>query len=748
MHKVKYKSKYNKFVDNCLSAFGKLGSNKQLSSLRDGFAMITPLMIVGALGVVFIVFIFGGWGSHNASFLGLIARALTIGKTPDATGIYQSVGVQINDGMLTFLDGSNFARISQIGEKIFGALWDATIGGALSLYTAFSIGYFYSRVRSSSQPAIAGLISLASFFILTGFDAQLFGPKGSLVSILTAFVSMEIYCRLEKSKKLFLKMPSGVPPAVATSFSKLFPAMILLAGLTLTNVPFVVLNILYGTSSASLGSAIYTGLQAPFETLAANPNGQLGIGLLFIILVGFFWFFGLHGSNILDGAVNPIWFVLLAMNTNALQNGEMPTQAIAKGFWDSYVYIGGTGATLALLVGTLMFSRRKDTREISKFSIPAGIFQINEPVTFGYPMVLNVNFFIPYVLLMPILTIISWLAISILHWVPGGIVPIPWSTPMILGGFLHTGSWKGALLAIFNFVFAILFYLPFIFAYNRKAKKEGIEATISWSDKIVNYSKRYEISKDILSCNTKLDSLKHQLSELKNNYDLSENQKLKKKEEIQAKIHKLQGEISGFKKENIEFVTNVKEQIKLAKEKIDKSALKQEISNLKMLYRTKFAESDAKFDKEISKMNSYIISGYHCAPEELVQIKAELINLKLKYNQDLQEIKNDYRNVQTSADSKLKNKKIKYDYQEKINTLDTEYLENINNLKADKYIDGPKYEQMQFEIEEILAKKDAAFLKLKTELNNKISELKKSKEVNLRLWKAKLKNFKDVGIRE
>ncbi len=635
----------NKFIN----AFSKLAVNKQLSSLRDGFAFITPLMIIGAVGVVFLVFIFGGWGSNNASLLGLIARAhaSSVGwtsqifdpKTGEVTmTIYESVGVQIDaHGILSFLPDSNYAKVSSIGVTVFGPLWDATVGGSIAIYSAFIIGYFYSRQKNSNQPIIAGLVSLASFFIVTGFNKGLFGPNGSLVAIITAFVTIEIYSILEKSEKLKINMPAGVPPAVANSFSKLFPLMITSVIIVCINVPFVILNQLLSVGPTNLGDAIYTALQAPFTTLATDPNGQLGIGLLFITLVGFFWFFGLHGSNILDGAVNPIWYVLLAINIQFIQDnsGEFPQQAMAKGFWDAYVYVGGTGGTLALLAGTLLFSKRKDTKELSKFAIPAGLFQINEPVTFGYPMLLNTTFFVPFVFTMPILTIISWLAISVLHWVPGGIVAIPWSTPMILGAFLHTGSWQGPILALCNFIIAFFIYLPFILIYNKQAKKENMELDKSAFEKMLQFGSR-------------------------------------KKEEAKIKEadHNAYEKIIGLEKQ-------------ISEEKV---SLKKSAKSMAKEFEVKFKQEqkaiEAKYEAQIKEINNKIAYGYDMTFDEYKQYLVKADELTKKYQEILNAKEAEFKKLEKPS------KEQKQTFKKECKEINKQFNDELDILKGGKIIDA------------------------------------------------------------
>lgn len=755
MHKVLQKDKYNKFVNNSLSAFAKLGSNAHLSALRDGFAMMTPLMITGALGVVFIVFIFGGWGSNNASFLGIIARihiafeGIVVDQSTASVDALKAIGLAIDsNNILSFAEGGAYAQASSIGASIFGPLWDATIGAAIGIYSSFAIGYFYARTKGSNQPVIAGLIALAAFFLMVGFDKDMFGPKGSLIAIIAAFASMEAYCALEKNEKLLLKLPAGVPPAVAVSFSKLFPAMIVLSSVTILNTPFIVLSQTLGVSATSLGHAVYAGIQAPFESLAADPAGQLSIGVLFIGLVGLFWFFGLHGSNILDGAVNPIWFVLLALNTEALANGEFPEQAMSKGFWDAYVYIGGTGATLMLLLATLIFSRRQDTREIAKFSIPAGLFQINEPVTFGYPMVMNTTFFVPYVFTMPILTVIAWLAISVWQIVPGGIVAIPWSTPMILGAFLHTGAWQSILLALVNMGVAFLIWLPFVFIYNRQAAKSGIAPVQSWADKIVKFAHRFEVSEQVENDKAQIQVNKAALAEVKKDYELDEATRLAKVDSLKEQIASLSANVRANAESNKEYASVLKTQIKTAKAGVDKEAIKTNISAIKQEFKAKIADISAPFDNQIKDIYHRIGLGWNVTDEEYEIIKNQIATLKQKHLENHNLIESKMNPMIHGAVDKNEIKKFKFEKQNQVDANDNMLIDEMTKIKDGKYIDGYLTAKLEGDVKNLLAEKAKALKENELAEAAAISDVKAKYNVEMDAVVNKYKTFMQNGVKE
>ena len=140
---------------------------------------------------------------------------------------------------------------------------------------------------------------------------------------------------------------------------------------------------------------------------------------------------------------------------------------VTKPFFDTFVYLGGSGATLAFLVVVLLVAKSAQLRGVSRLSIGPGAFNINEPVIFGTPIILNPILFLPFILTPIVLVITSYTAISI-GWVPKTVVMIPWATPPIISGYLVTGGHlSGAILQLFNFVIAMVIYYPFVVLCDR-----------------------------------------------------------------------------------------------------------------------------------------------------------------------------------------------------------------------------------------------------------------------------------------
>lgn len=192
---------------------------------------------------------------------------------------------------------------------------------------------------------------------------------------------------------------------------------------------------------------------------------QLGSGVLgsflFIFLIHVVWFFGIHGSNLLGNVSLYIFEAGMIANMQQVANGGQATQVFTKTFFDSFVLMGGSGATLCLLIAMLISSKQKANKKLVGLSIIPSIFNINEYVLFGLPVVFNPIMVIPFTIVPLVLMIISGFAVSV------GLVPVPytqvhWTTPILFSGYLCTGSIAGVILQLVNLVVGTLIYIPFI----------------------------------------------------------------------------------------------------------------------------------------------------------------------------------------------------------------------------------------------------------------------------------------------
>ena len=493
---------WRKFSDGFVRGAGKLGNQRHLAALRDAFALFTPLIIAGSIAVVMRTFVFGAAGGASTSILGWIAH-----WTHHTNAVKQTIDPTTGQVVAASWElTGNFGIASNIGNFAFYTINTATYE-LIAVYFAFGLGYFVARSRNNDSPVIAGLTTLAIVMAANGSIGwaapKYVNAEGLMTAILIGFPTAELFCLLSKSKRLLIKMPAGVPPAVARSFAKLFPILILGLGISVLNIIFMsvgyVTNELttatgiahYGGYTMTIGDAIFYGIQSPFLKVASNTNADLGIALVYALSISLLWFFGIHGSNVMNGVFGPLYIILLTQNINGADH------VFVQGTWDAFVFLGGTGATMGWILSTFLFSRRKADKEIAKFGAPAGIFQINEPIIFGAPMVANPILAVPFILSTPILVITTYIAIHS-GMVPKVTVWIPWTTPAPIGGLLATSmSWRGIILALFNLAIAILLYIPFVLVANKKAKKDGEELSVA----LVKFGKRTSEEKEEIAAN-------------------------------------------------------------------------------------------------------------------------------------------------------------------------------------------------------------------------------------------------------
>lgn len=424
----------NKFMEvlseKVLPVATKIGANKYLITLRDAFMVSFPLTMFGSLIVVF----------NNLPFW------------PDTLK-------------------NNFANL-------FGNGQSATMS-IMTVFVTLAIGYYWAKTEEV-EGIFGGVVALASFLILTPFTVLVtgangksiegtgllsldsLGAKGMFLGILSAFLAAKIFVWLTK-KGYVIKMPDGVPPAVSKSFASLIPAL----G---TLFVFLIINaIMVGVFTTNLHDVIYNLIQKPLTGLGTG----LPATIIAIFLVQFLWFFGLHGQVIVNSVFEPFW------QTNMLDNASLTQQGtnaltehghiVTKSFMDTFtVGLGGSGSTLVVVLLMAFVMKRKQYKEVARLALAPGLFNVNEPVIFGLPMVMNVSLFIPWLLAPIVSVVIAYLGFA------SGLVPlttgaqVPWTMPIFISGFLATNSVMGAVLQLVQFLIIGLIWFPFLKAIDNQ----------------------------------------------------------------------------------------------------------------------------------------------------------------------------------------------------------------------------------------------------------------------------------------
>lgn len=410
----------NNFIDKLAESLtpfaAKLGNNRYLTVLRDAFMLAFPLTMFGSIVVVF----------NNLPFF------------PD----------ELKGTLGTLLGNGQNATMS-----------------IMTIFVAFGIGYYLTK-SYDEDGVFGGVVALASFLILTPFNfltaegvevsgaltTDRLGAKGMFIGMLAAFLATEIYVRITK-KGIKITMPDGVPDAVSRSFSSLIPAISTLTVFLLINAAVV------GLFNTNLHDVIYTFIQQPLTGLGSS----LPATLLALFLTQILWFFGLHGQVIINSVLDPIWQTLSLENLAAYEAGQELPHIITKSFMDTFtVSLGGTGMTLMVVILMAFVMKSKQLKEIGKLGLGPSIFNVNEPVIFGLPIVLNASMVIPWVLTPLVVTVFNYFMMaSGIFPVPTGVV-VPWTMPLFFSGMMATNSIMGGILQLIDVVIVAAIWFPFL----------------------------------------------------------------------------------------------------------------------------------------------------------------------------------------------------------------------------------------------------------------------------------------------
>ena len=394
-------------------ALTALSENTYMSAIRAGMVSIVPLTIIGGFFLIMAYFPSARWEQMVAPHLQLLQIPVTA----------------------TF--------------------------GVLAVFVCFAIAYDLGK-RQGQEAIVSATIATVVFLLLQvqlkdqTFSMDGLGSKGIFTAIIIALISVRVQ-RFLTEKGLVIKLPPSVPAIVYESFVSLTPLFCLV--LTFWTIRFV------------LGIDINGVVQGAFKPLVFALNTLPGI-LTYAFLVTMLWSVGINGDNTMDAVVAPIFLQYLAANVEAKTAGLPLPYITANGFFSTFVNVGGTGATIALAL--IMFNSRDPAfRKVSRISLPTQIFQINEPIFFGFPIVLNPMFMVPYILNALILTTGTYL---LMHWhhINKPFVNVPWTTPPIIGHYLVSGGdWRAAVWGVVSIIIAMLIYLPFAKAAERQRLKNA-----------------------------------------------------------------------------------------------------------------------------------------------------------------------------------------------------------------------------------------------------------------------------------
>lgn len=409
--------------------------------------------------------------------------------------------IALKEGMLSILPltvaGSVFLVIGQIPfesvnkaiDGVFGPNWTvpfmqvhAGTFAIMGLIACFSIAYSY--VKNEGYEALpAGVLSVAAFFITLRSHAfspsgeqiegvlskAWLGGQGIIAAILIGLSVGYIYSYFLR-KEIVIKMPDTVPEGVANQFTALVPAAVIFF---LSMVVYIIFEVLTGGTFIEW---IYVALQIPLQGLTDSLPGVIGIAFF----ISFLWWFGVHGQSIVNGIVTALLTANALANTDMLiKTGELVVgqgaHVVTQQFLDSFLILSGSGITFGLVFAMLFAAKSKQYKTLGKVSLFPALFNINEPVIFGFPIVLNPLMFLPFVLVPIFAAVIVYGSIAIGFLQPFSGVILPWSTPLLVSG-LFVAGWKGLVIQVVILTMSTLVYYPFFRKQDDIALKEELSA--------------------------------------------------------------------------------------------------------------------------------------------------------------------------------------------------------------------------------------------------------------------------------
>ena len=423
--------KFNVFLEEkFMPVAAKLGNQKHIQAIRDGLILSMPLTIAGSIFLILAFLPISGYYEFMAGIFGdaWMGKVLyPVRATFDIMAIFGCIGVAY--------------RLAEKNKV------DCLSSVALALMTFMILTPFKVSFMNSTVEAIP--------LMYTG-SAGLFG------AIISSIISVEIYTWFIR-KNIVIKMPENVPPAVAKSFVALIPTLALMIG------TLIVRLILENTSLQNIHELLKVILTTPLKTLVGSWWGLA----IIIAIIQLFWIAGLHGSTIILGMIGPVLGLLGDQNRLAYEVGAEIPNVIGGPFFDLFISLGGGGGTFALAFLLAFVSKSRQLKEIGKISVGAACFNINEPIIFGLPIVMNPYLIIPF-FITPILTgLIGYfsIAIGILPKLPG--ISIPWTTPPLISGYLGSiGSFRYVILQVILILIGMIIYLPFFKAFDKKMLEE------------------------------------------------------------------------------------------------------------------------------------------------------------------------------------------------------------------------------------------------------------------------------------
>lgn len=337
------------------------------------------------------------------------------------------------------------------------------------------VSYSYARMLRSEYIGYYVITSLLNFVIFASksnlsFSFEIFSTVYVFTALLVTIFTCGVLRMLFRwTEKVFSKNHySGLDLELQTSMRAIVP---IAATVLLVLLVRLIFNDILHFDINNFGTAI-----------TAYMFKHLGTGLLgatiYILMIHVLWFFGIHGDNMLSYVSYYMFEAGMVENMSLVSAGEPAAHLFTKTFFDAMLLIGGSGTTISLLIALLIGTKQKSHKKLFNFSIIPSLFNINEVVIFGLPIVFNPILIIPFILT-PLVLLYFDAFVMYIGMVPYACHQIGWTTPVFFSGYFSTGSIRGAILQAVNILIGIGIYLPFVRwseRYTAKVLKNNIES--------------------------------------------------------------------------------------------------------------------------------------------------------------------------------------------------------------------------------------------------------------------------------
>lgn len=414
----------DKMMNGFLMFATKIQGQRHINAIKNGFTNLMPIIIVGSLCT--------------------LLSNVVCNTTEGYVSLANLPGMAWLGSLRPIFDAANYGTMNMIAIGVCVLV---------SMELGMTLGQNDWAIPVTALACYISVVDTSN-----GLSSSVTAAAGLFVALIVSLVATELYCKLVNSGKLSIHMPDSVPSNVAKSFSILLPCAVVIFAISAFGFAFTAIT------GMMIPDAIIKFIQTPLSGIMTHPLGILVIAFMCSLL----WVFGIHGPNTLNGIYEPIFLAAYAENEAAYAAGMAAPNIVCSPFWSTFFSLTGSGITGGLLIAIFLFSKREDFKAIAKLALPCGIFNINEPLIFGIPIVMNPMLMIPF-MLSPLASVGIGYILTAIGFCPRLVVNAPWTTPPFLCGFLAGGgSITAGISQIIVILVAAVIYTPFVIALNNQ----------------------------------------------------------------------------------------------------------------------------------------------------------------------------------------------------------------------------------------------------------------------------------------